>query len=548
MPSRHSSCFLSARMSLAQASSFFVCTFLLALSLTATRVHAQTFTDLHDFNCSTDGCVGAYPGTVAQGRDGNLYGSLPAGGTSSNGTVYKVTPSGALTAIYNFSGTDGYGPYSGLTLGTDGNFYGATYNSGANGYGTLFKITPAGVLTTLHNFTAAEEGGAYGTPVASKTGTFYGITYYSKAYSITPSGTFKLLPNATPGASYAPLILASDGNFYGTTFVGGTNGEGTVFRLSTTGAVTVIYNFDYTHGSEPYGPLVQGSDGYFYGTTAFGGSIAHPGGVVFKVSTKGVITVLHEFDTTSTTDGFQPLGGLAAGTDGNFYGTTVSGAAGPTQYGVLFKISKTGTYAVLHAFDGTDGQQPETTPVQDTNGILYGETYQGSPGLNGVFYSWNAAIAPFVSLVGYPAGSAGQTVEILGQGLTGTTGVEFGTGSATFTVVSDTYMTAVVPALGVSGSITVATPSGTLTSKQSFKVIPVITTFIPTSGTVGTAVTITGTGFTGATKVTFGGVKASFTVDSGTKITTAVPTGAVTGKIAVTTAGGAAAKGTFTVN
>src|SRR5260370_15896282 len=259
---------------------------LLAMSIAPITLHAQTFTDLHDFNCSTDGCVGAYPGIVAQGRDGNLYGSLRAGGNSSNGTVYKSTPSGTLTAIYNFSGTDGSGPYSGLTLGTDGNLYGATYINGANGYGTIFQITPAGGLTTLHSFTVAEEGGDCGTPVAGKTGAFYGVTYYGKAYSITPSGTFKLLPNPIPGNSVAPLILARDGNFYGTTFSGGNN-YGTVFRMSSTGVIKTIYNFDYTHGSQPYGPVVQGSDGYLYGTTSSGGSNAPAGGGGVKDAKRG---------------------------------------------------------------------------------------------------------------------------------------------------------------------------------------------------------------------------------------------------------------------
>jgi uncharacterized repeat protein (TIGR03803 family) len=525
--------------------------FVLTLSIMPIALHAQTFMDLHDFNCNTDGCVGNYPGIVAQGTDGNLYGSLPAGGNPNNGTVYDSTPAGTFNKIYNFSGTDGYGPYSGLTLGTDGNFYGATYNDGQNGYGTLFQITPAGKLNTLHNFTATEEGGAYGTPVAGTTGTtFYGITYYSKAYSITTSGTFKLLPNATPGTSYAPLILGSDGNFYGTTPFGGNNGQGCVFRMNSKGAFTVIYSFDYTHGAEPYGPVVQGSDGFLYGTAAFGGAAAHPGGVVFKLSTKGAITVLHNFDNTSTSDGFEPLGGLAAATDGNFYGTTESGASGgPTQYGVLFEINSTGTtYNVLHEFDSTHGQNPETTLVQNTNGILYGETYQGGSGNGGVFYSWNAGIAPFVSLVGYPVGAAGTKVEILGQGLTGTTSVKFGTGSATYTVVNDTYLTAIVPTSGTTGIVTVATPGGTLKSKQTYKVVPAISSFTPTSGPVGTQVTITGSGFTGASKVSFGGVGATFTVNSGTTITATVPSGAVTGKIKVTTKGGTAtSSGTFTV-
>ena len=127
----------------------------------------------------------------------------------------------------------------------------------------------------------------------------------------------------------------------------------------------------------------------------------------------------------------------------------------------------------------------------------------------------------------------------------------FGSGSATsFAVVSDTYMTAIVPASGTTGTVTVTTPSGSLKSKQSFKVLPVISSFTPNSGPVGTQVKINGTGLTGATKVTFGGVKAAvFTVNSGTLVTATEPTGAVTGKIAITTAGGTgASKGTFTVN
>ena len=337
------------------------CMFLLVLGIATTPLHSQTYTDLHDFNCGTDGCGGAWPGTLAQGRDGNLYGTLPTAGSSGFGTVYKITPSGSLTAIYNFSGlSDGSTPLSGLTLGTDGNLYGATYNGGANGYGTIFKITTAGSLTTLHNFSAAEAGGDYGAPVQGKTGTLYGVTNYGKAYSITSSGTFKLLPNAIPGSGHAPLILGSDGNLYGTTQTGG-SGYGTVFRMSSTGAINVIYNFDSTHGYFPSSPVVQGSDGFLYGTTANGGSSAHAVGLVFKLSTGGAITVLHEFDSTSTIDGYQPVAGLVAGTDGNFYGATSAGVSGGSApYGTLFRITKTGTYTMLHAFDSTHGGTVET--------------------------------------------------------------------------------------------------------------------------------------------------------------------------------------------
>jgi hypothetical protein len=148
------------------------------------------------------------------------------------------------------------------------------------------------------------------------------------------------------------------------------------------------------------------------------------------------------------------------------------------------------------------------------------------------------------------SGTAGKTIEILGNGLTGTTKVMFGSGSASFTIVSDTNITAVVPASGTSGTVSVTTPSSTLKSKQIFKVLPVISSFSPTSGPVGTQVTIAGSGLTGASKVTFGGVKATaFTVNSGTQVTATVPTGALTGKIKITTAGGSATSpGTFTVN
>jgi len=147
-------------------------------------------------------------------------------------------------------------------------------------------------------------------------------------------------------------------------------------------------------------------------------------------------------------------------------------------------------------------------------------------------------------------GKVGKTIEILGQGLTGTTKVSFhGVSATTFSVVSDTYLTVVVPAGATTGSVTVSTPGGKLTSNRVFRVTPAILSFSPASGPVGTPVTITGTSFTGAKKVTFGGVKATtFSVDSDTQITATVPTGAKTGKIQVTTPGGTATSATdFTV-
>jgi uncharacterized repeat protein (TIGR03803 family) len=525
--------------------------FLLVMGIAPTPLHSQTYTDLHDFNCSIEGCVPVYSGMLAQGQDGNLYGTLHQGGTLGRGTVFQSTPAGAITTLYNFSGPDGSYPYGGLTLSTDGNFYGTSSAGGANGFGTIFKITPTGALTTLHSFTGSDGETPYAPPVQGKNGSYYGVTFNGTAYSITSSGTFKLLNPSIPGYTYVPLILASDGNFYGTTASGGTTGYGTVFRMSATGTVKIVYNFDITHGEYDYDPVVQGSDGFLYGPIPAGGSFPSAAGVVFKLSTGGAITVLHEFDANGLTDGDKPYSGLVAATDGNFYGATSSGNPnGSTPNGALFKITKSGTYSVLHVFDGTHGGGQYATSMQHTNGIFYGQTNGGGALGNGVFYSLAEGIPPFISLVGYPSSTAGTTVEILGDGLTGTTSVMFGSGSTSFTVISDTYLTAVVPASGTTGTVTVTTPSGTLNSKQIFKVLPVVLSFKPTSGPVGTQVTITGTGLTGTSKVTFGGVKTTaFTVNSGTQITATVPTGAKTGKVTITTAGGSAiGPGTFTVN
>jgi len=142
----------------------------------------------------------------------------------------------------------------------------------------------------------------------------------------------------------------------------------------------------------------------------------------------------------------------------------------------------------------------------------------------------------------------GSTVEILGQGFTGASSVTFNGTPATFKVVSDTYLTAKVPAGATAGNVSVATSSGTLASNRVFLVVPTITSFTPTSGPVGTQVVISGSGFTGVTSVKFGSKAATFTVNNDSTITATVPTGAKTGKISATSAGGkATSKTAFTV-
>jgi hypothetical protein len=193
---------------------------------------------------------------------------------------------------------------------------------------------------------------------------------------------------------------------------------------------------------------------------------------------------------------------------------------------------------------------PQVTLVQHTNGILYGDTGRIFTGLSGygTFFSIHfIALPPFVSLLPY-SGKVGNTIEFLGQGFTSKSAVSFNGTAATRTVVSGTYLTATVPNGATTGIVTVTTSGGKLNSNKIFRVTPQIASVSPTSGPVGTAVTITGVSLKQTTKVTFHGVKATFTVDSDTQVTAIVPTGALTGSIAITTPGGTATSATsFTV-
>ncbi len=533
-------------------------------------VQAQTFSVLYNFGSNTgDPSSPSYSGIVTQGRDGNLYSTAPKGGTCC-GAAFQITPAGTLKNIHNFTGNndDGAFPQGGLTLGTDGNFYGTTYEGGSVTAGAVFKISPSGAYTTLYSFTGGSDGAApYAPPVEGNDGNFYGTTTQEGTcgscgtiYKITPSGKFTLLHqfDITHGSTpYAPLVLGTDGNFYGTSAYGTSANAGVIFRVTPSGKFTLLFSFDPAHGENPLSCLVQGADGNFYGTTINGGNSG--GGVVFKVTPAGRLTVLHNMN--GTTDGRAPYGGLVLATDGNFYGANAYGGTVNSDCadgcGTLFKITPKGAYSVLAKFDFTTGATPAITPFQHTSGLIYGDTQIGgsgnvSPcvaGLCGVSYSWeNTTLPAFVSLLPY-SGKVGKTVEFLGQGFKGTTSVSFGGTAAKFQVVSDTYLTAAVPNGATTGSVTVKTSAATLASNKIFRVTPQILSFNPTSGAVGTNVTITGVSLKQATKVAFGGVAAtSFIVNSDKQVTATVPTGAQTGHITITTPGGVAvSKGVFTV-
>jgi uncharacterized repeat protein (TIGR03803 family) len=515
---------------------------------------AQTFTSLFSFDYSN----GARPNLAAlvQGQDGNFYGTTSVGGTNGPyGAIFRITPSGKLTVLHSFSGFgDGAYPTAGLVLGTDGNFYGTTEEGGGATYsGTVFKMTPAGTLTTLHSFQGSDGAQPDAALIQARDGNFYGTTQNGgtngtgtgTVFKITPRGKLTTLysfcsqPNCTDGGyPNASLVQASNGAFYGTTF-------STVFKMTAGGVLTTLHTFNDNDGSNIISGLIQGNDGNFYGTANAGNP--KNDGTVFKITPKGVLTTLHNFGGT---DGISPEGGLLQTSDGNLYGTTQLG--GTKIYGTVFEITLLGALTTLYDFcvqsNCVDGSEPTGSLLQATDGVLYGTTWYGGTNDEGTVFSVDVGLKPFILLL--PNwGKVGATIQILGQGFNGITGVSFNGVAATYTVVSDTYLTAVVPAQSTTGYVTVETTSNALTSTVKFKVVPIVTGFNPPQGPIGTQVTITGGGFNGTTRVAFGGVKAtSFKVNSGTSIVATVPTGAKTGKIAVSTVGGSASSKTmFTV-
>jgi len=345
------------------------------------------------------------------------------------------------------------------------------------------------------------------------------------------------------------LIQGSDGNLWGMGN-GWIISSGPVFKISTAGKESLVYAFKGgTDGLNPFTNLTQGSDGNYYGTTE--GSGGSQVGTIFKLTPKGVETVLYNFPSPPTMGAYPRLP-LTQGPDGLLYSAASDCGGGGCGQAGLFDITTKGVYTNLYLYPlgQSNSLQPFAPLLLSTNGTFYSTTEQGGSGSAGSFYSVSTKYSPFISLVNVSSGREGSQVGVLGQGFSSSSVVKFGGVAATkVTLSGTTFLTATVPAGALTGSVTVTTGTTTLTSNLTFKVKPTVKTFSPPSGTVGTLVMITGTGLMQATKVTFNGTSATFTVSSDTQITATVPTGATTGKIAVTTKGGAASSSTsFTVN
>ncbi len=362
------------------------------------------------------GTDGVHPGGLTLGSDGYFYGTTSSGGANNLGAVFRLTLAGVETVLYSFAGGAGDGavPDAGLIEASNGEFYGTT-NVGGNAYGTVFSITSGGSESMLYAFAGPNGDGAnpHASLIQGSDGNFYGTTYGGGG--ATHSGTiFKVTPEGAETVLYtfgaggvaangsnppAGLIEDADGNLYGVTAQGGADNFGTVFKLTSEGAQTVLHSFTGPNGDGqgPQGGLVQGSDGNFYGTTSNGGTIAsgdpNGNGTVYKITPAGVETVLYSFAGSNGDpsqpdaggDGQEPNANLVKGSDGNFYGITSAGGA--FGEGTVYKITPAGVEAVLYSFKALngDGAGP-TSLIQGSDGNLYGSTNGGGTNGNGTIF------------------------------------------------------------------------------------------------------------------------------------------------------------------
>jgi uncharacterized repeat protein (TIGR03803 family) len=254
--------------------------------------------------------------------------------TKKFGAIYRVTKRGAFSIVYEFDGTTGYAPEGPLVLDGTGGFYGVATSGGTEFNGTIYHLSSAGQLSTLFDQNVD----------------VYGV-------------------NA--------LLLARDGNLYGTSSLGGANRfDGTVFRLTPSGELTILHSFQRPDGFSPSAGLVEGQDGNFYGSTGAGGASGN--GSIFRITPTGELTYLYSFGAQP--DGSRPVVDLAQGRDGSLYGTTVFG--GEFAAGSAFRITPTGTYTNLGSFQPDDAGEsvgPSVLARVGSNSFL-GATRSGGSG------------------------------------------------------------------------------------------------------------------------------------------------------------------------
>jgi uncharacterized repeat protein (TIGR03803 family) len=370
---------------------------LLALALCGQRALGTAAVSVVASFSGTNGALAQFG--VIQGTNGQLYGTTSSGGANGFGTVFGVSPSGVLTNLYSFGGgNDGANPQAALVLGSDGYLYGTTSGGGTNQWGTVFNLSPNGTFSSLYSFGAIQDadgdpldGGQPEAPlVQDQNGNFYGTTYFGGAtlsgsiFEIKTGGQITNLFtfNGSNEGAYplTGLLLAKDGNLYGTTSADGASSGGTVYAISPSGAFTNLGSFVGTNGADPKGGLIQGTDSSLYGTTYSGG--AGGAGTVFRLDAEGVPATFVSFDGI---DNGNTEGGVIQAADGNFYGGSFESALHP--FGTIFRVTPAGAVSTVAVFtNGDAGANPAGSLLQGSDGALYGTTVNGGAGGNGVVF------------------------------------------------------------------------------------------------------------------------------------------------------------------
>jgi uncharacterized repeat protein (TIGR03803 family) len=429
-----------------------------------------------------------------------------------------------FNTLLSFNNSTGGRPDRPLVQGTDGNLYGGTsFGPGNYETGTVFSFTLSGTLTTLHTFFPhGINGGSPSGLVLANNGIFYGTSYYGGTngvgtiFRIASAGQLGLLHTfGTTDGAYpsGPLIQATDGNFYGTTVNGGIDSDGTVFKMTPAGVLTTLYKFcsltKCADGDLPFGPLLQAADGNFYGTTEGGG--ANNSGVAFKITPTGTFTAFYSFCSQSNCADGNGVDGLIQGADGNFYGVAKFGGA--NSAGTVFRLSPGGTLTTLYSFCSltscADGNEPAATLVQATDGDFYGTTTGG-----GTDTSCRCGTV-------FKITSSGSLTTL--HSFVGTDG-EFPSTGLLQATDGNFYGSSFEGGANGEGSI----------FSLSVGLAPFVA-LVQSSGNVGQTGGVLGQGFTGTTDVSINGTPAKFTVVSDTYLRVTVPAGATSGFVTVTT-------------
>jgi uncharacterized repeat protein (TIGR03803 family) len=318
------------------------------------------------------------------GSDGSLYGTTRLGGTSNAGIIFRLGGDGALKNLHSFKGIDGAEPLAELITAPDGALYGTTFRGGVSNAGTVFTYRPGLGVQTLHSFTGSGGSFPASGLVRDADGTLYGTTQFGGAagrgiiFEIGANGSFGILHQFSNIGGRGPagsMAIGADGTIFGTTSAGSSPATtyGSVFRFDRVGGLATLHGFafnDFANGAEPRAELTVAPDGSLLGTTFDGGPNGR--GAIFRLSAAGNYQLLHAFTDFAGGDG--PLGGIISDAAGNLFGTTAFGGNG---FGTVFKLDVNGGFSVLHRFAGMDGNSPTGRLLADSAGNLFGTTTGG---------------------------------------------------------------------------------------------------------------------------------------------------------------------------